>query len=86
MDFEQEVLFFVGPGFLVDFGVEVVVPALAALFTCALLYLVEVFQFLRDVGPVHDAELLDESPDGLVLLKLGEGLLIRSMIVCPLLG
>ena len=60
MDFVQfeELLFLViGPRLLVDSRVEVVVPALSALFACALGDVVDVLEFKGELSPVIEAVL-----------------------------
>ena len=57
VEFEELFFFVVGPGFFVDGGVEVVVPAFAALFAGALGDVVDIFEFEGDLGPIVEAEL-----------------------------
>ena len=55
------VVFVLGPAFLLDFGVEVVVPALPALFADA------AGKTFGDEAPVFGAVFLDQSQNQLIL-------------------
>lgn len=56
---EEKFLFLLGPGLLVDWWAQVVVPPLAALFACSFLDAYEVAQFVCNLGPILDAIFFD---------------------------
>ena len=68
MEFEEFFLLVVGPGLLIDGGVEVVVPPFPALLACTFGNVVGLLEFGGDEGPVVEAKLIDQFRDGLIFL------------------
>ena len=65
----QDPLLFTGPGRVaLDHWVQVVVPSLTALFTCAAADMIIILQHLCDVGPSLRAIFLNQTHNGIILV------------------
>ena len=57
VEFKEKFFFLVAPGFLVDSGVQMVIPPLATLFSSPFIDVVGLLQFHGYLGPVIESEL-----------------------------
>jgi hypothetical protein len=56
MQLEQQHLLIIAPSFLVNFGIEMVVPPLPALLACSVELIIPLFQFVRDSSPIVQSD------------------------------